>query len=735
MIMEITDKKRPWRESKKSWIFYIDQIKKDSDMVYGETDGIMFFLDCETAQLSVWSEKLGVFTDVGISNFLQRMSGIREEREKSILEGTHIFYKGIELKEACRAEDTELLEFIDIKRELGKKYINISRNGFNEEGERFFSEKLYPGIMNEVQKALKELEKQTEFKEKICKIIKKKCDEYLCFIDEEKVTEKRQELVALIGTVSVLSYLAMRDEWDVSETLGINKFRNAIWNELLEEIDEILISSENSKLLRSLLKTSLFGIPVYSEGYTAYIKRGERYEITSRTNFLRIFLKDRHWAILQCRKNIYSPWVLHLILLRKNEKNEKKDIFHMLTVVSKTEEDIEILENWGEQMCKLNADYEHQEFFFTIQNNAQQVLLTWMLKNIPTLGLFCNEQGNVRLNVLSGRIYPSIFLNKNFKQLILERMMDKAEHDRIQRFSTFVWQGREQIGLKKLPFAVYFIKRGYLSAYSYHKCIVPLDGEILVRWKNVLISEKSSLLKKQIADLLQDMDVFTYFAKMQEENIGKYKMVVDFLNRNEINGVLQLSAALFDLIFLQIEKNGFELQEDIGTLLSYDEDRTEKWRQIYFELAQFCITEQENSSDESMRKLKEKYMDDIMFKSLCSAWLYCCIYRDKITENYSEIKKEYEKYTLQNSWRNTETDKRIVEYIGQHQKYHLNKDIIKASMVEFKEELIRLAQDLEMRQTNNDLNKITRRYRFFTDRLISSYNIYMNENKNTEENR
>ena len=77
-------------------------------------------------------------------------------------------------------------------------------------------------------------------------------------------------------------------------------------------------------------------------------------------------------------------------------------------------------------------------------------MLNWILKNVPTVALFSDSSGNSRLNVLSSSINPSIYMNKNFKYLIINRILEKARKETSKRFSTMTWQGMEYLSCPNL---------------------------------------------------------------------------------------------------------------------------------------------------------------------------------------------------------------------------------------------------------------------------------------------
>ncbi len=154
--MENIDFDRPWKNDKRSWIYYKDKIeekieqsngekvKRNPNIICEEVDGNMFLLDCETARLSIWSREWETFTDVGVSALINQVeqNGAWDSRE--VFKETKIYYKGIELQNNYIVVDAGILEFIDIKGELERKYININRQGFTEEGQQFFEEQLPP---------------------------------------------------------------------------------------------------------------------------------------------------------------------------------------------------------------------------------------------------------------------------------------------------------------------------------------------------------------------------------------------------------------------------------------------------------------------------------------------------------------------------------------------------------------------------------------------------------------
>lgn len=714
--------KQPWREEKRSWIFYLDRMIDDDNMVQGRTKESIFLLDCETARLSIWSKKWQVFTDVGISNLLKRMSSTWNESTRDSQGGTRIFYKGIELQNSYLADGTELLEFIDIKGDLDRKYINISRNGFTEAGEIFFKEVLYPGLTDMVQEVLRELERgadTTKFNEKIYGAVSRLCEESVCDKQtaiRKEIVDKREKLISLVGSIAVLAYLFMRDTWDVWEGLGGGHPHNGAWESLLIDLNELLGNSKYRGLMEELgTMSSMFGIKVYDEYYKEDFERGKRNTAEKNMNFSKIFWNNEHWAVLQCRKNDYSAWVSHLIRL-----GGASDIFTKLTTIPRSEQDEAELESWGKRLCDiaLNESYED---FFTMYNFKQQMLLDWMLKNIPTVGLFCNEQGNIRLNVLAMRIYPSIYLDKNFKCLILERMIEIAWKDDIRRFSAIAWQGREYISCDKLPFSIYFAKRGYLLDFSYHKCIVPLDGELLKKWRSALKEIEKSEFVYKIALLLKDMDIVACLSEFLQDTQGD-ETIREYLSENNTDAaLLEIASEVWDRIFAKICERNFAEQMSVEILLENEEQRREKWKKLYGIAAKIYVLDMKGELvDNDLEVLEKEIEEGGGLDELCDAWLYCCIFREKIVDKGSGIKKLYAEY-MEDHPESRKKDEKIVKYIADKKGSQFNTDALKAGLDRYREELIELAQELETRRIRQYLEDNMRKYRMFTSQLTSRY--------------
>lgn len=732
--MENGENRRPWREKKLSWIYFIDQIKKDADFIYDEIDGNVYMFDCETARLSIWSEKWNAFTDVGVKNFLEQAKRVSGDKISEVSKGTRIFYKGIELQSKCVEKDTELLEFIDIKGELERSHINISRRGFTEKGEVYFEQQLYPGLLNSVRTVLRHLEKRAKentegnIHAKISRIVKKKCEEIVDGkdISVEALAIKKEELVALLVSVAVLSYFAMRDEWDILEKLDNRCGEKRIWHLIVEDINRILSESGNEKLVEELANlTSFFNIKAYDEKRKEHIERGFR---DNRFNFTQIFLNNYHWAVIQIRRDFSKSWFSYLILLNGEEEGG----FHKLISLPRTKKEENELEEWGKKICNTLG------FVNDIGNSEQQFILNWMLKNIPTIGIFSNESGNIRVNVLYNRIYPSIYMNKNFKCLIVKRVLERAKKDGILRFSTITWQNREYISCVELPFAIYFIKRGYLSSNSYYKSIIPFDGELLQRWASILEEGEFLELKKKIEVLWDGMNVRQYFSKLSRDDGKDTEDIRQFLQNSDTDEVYFLITEIFDVILDKIADNGFKPKETFDSLLEPDEERVASWEKLYHDFARVHLLEmkadnqEEFETKQEIQSLMKSIKDNPGLSSLCSAWLYFSLYREDVFASKSEVRKFHKKY-LEEHPEAKQKEEKMLQYLKSRLRYDVMEESIRENVTAYKEEWIDLIIELETRPVRQFQEERVNRERYFTSRLKAGYSEWLNTQASVKE--
>lgn len=705
-------RKYPWNEEKRAWIFYLDKIKEDINKISGEVDGNVYLLDCETAKLSVWMKEENIFTAVGVSSLLEQIECARSGKIQNISRGTRILYKGIELHNAYMEHDTELLEYIDIKRELDREHIDISRYGFTVNGKHFFQERLYPKLLDVIRRVLdkiREQAKSADFVKRICIIADDLCTG-IESAEEEGRTElsqkKQKQLISLVIGSAVLSYYAMRDEWDIMEGFDEKcKHGESVWEKLVIDLNNVL--ERHWKALDILAdKSVLFNIKAINEKYADHLIRGER---DSNIHFLKIFLPDAHWAILQKRKNQFDVWTSYLILL-ENMEDGKSPVLEKLISFPHTKKDDKLLEKWGEQICT------SVEKIDLLNAYGMQVLLGWMQKTIPTVGLFSNQDGNIRVNVLYNRIFPSIYVNRNFRSLLLERMMEYAEKDNIQRFSTITWQKRERIGMDNLPFSIFFVKRGYMASYSYHKSIVPVDGNLLKLWGKILAKSSSSDALERFKTLCKHMDVVKCLNEIRKTGS---KSIQDYWLSDSNGAGLNVSEEILSTVCDKIVKTSFRPRILVRELLSDKPERFQEWIRLYQLFAELQAREFLGIVSEEDDRMLEEIEENPEWESLCSAWIYFCFRPDELAEGAKEIEKSYDLY-MQNPVI-VQNEERMLKYMENHLRYTVRKELIRTELEQYREEWVGLAVSMERRPYLKMVDELLEAYGTMKQQLIAAY--------------
>lgn len=209
---------------------------------------------------------------------------------------------------------------------------------------------------------------------------------------------------------------------------------------------------------------------------------------TETMDYASLLMDERKIAIISLRQNDYSRW-FHIPMIvdeQQNEEGQKKKTeneYMKFVERGKTwEEEEEIqekLESWGDKIFREFGDnitlqklYEKRGTDFDVQNT-----LYYMLSNIPTVALYTNIQGNVRINVLDSEEKTSIFCNKNMKRLILKKIHSLHQNYGTKRFVTPVWRGYECITLDKEPSSVCVVNGAYIARNQQNKMLFPISGD------------------------------------------------------------------------------------------------------------------------------------------------------------------------------------------------------------------------------------------------------------------
>lgn len=714
---------KPWIKDKRSWIFYSDEMQKDTNAIWGETEKTVYLFDYETAKILIWIKEWSTFTEFGVTNLIKKFNEDWDVNS-DFVQGTRILYKGIELKNRYMNKDSELLEYIDIKYTLDRKYIDIDRKNFSSDGLKYFESKIYPSVINSIKEVLKNIEKNVKrnsrkggFCAKIEKTLNELIKDWEC--KREIQSEIEYKIIELVSSLAVLAYFATRDYWDIWSEFGLQKnsmARESIWQTVLKKVDYIIKDlkiNRNRKLLDHLKQSSvLFRINTLSEDLNLAYEKGKG---ISCTYFYEIFLDKNHWAILQTRKDKYNPWRLQLIKI----ENNKTEYEQICTIPKNSEEN---LENWGEKLCN------YSKSFLDTESYEHQLLLRWMLKCLPTIGIFCDENGNTRVNVLGSKIAPSIYMNLNFKTLLVNRIINEVSENSIERFCITTWQNREYISFRELPFKIFFINEGTISTQSACKCVIPLTGKWFRFWKTEVKSKANKSKKTNLKKLIKNMDVmecitkkminfaFEHVLKILGDSGKRYEIISYRENilkdDNELkNLLLRTAMVLFDGI------NDFCHSQpyiDINLVEQLLTQEHLNWSKIYYIVVKITILAKvgDDTVYESIRELQHR--ED--FKKLSSVWYFLCFERKRIVESISITESSYRKFVVQNP-DYVQNKKRILDYIEKNSIYKGSIEKIDEQLKMYEREIIDILKTIETSGIENELAQLLRKYSFFTESI------------------
>lgn len=691
----------------KSWIY---QSKKNQEEFYfGATEDITFALNYSSSKLYLWNSKVQAFCAVsGISLLRREEEYSRNRYHETKKVGSTIYYKGIELQKNYNQEGIEIFEYIDIKGELERSYINISRRGFTSSGRRYFEKQIYQKLLDSAKSVLKYLNVCTEkdtIKDQLIANINDKIKSLSQAENAERHNSILGKLAEQILTICFLSFLAVNEVNDEISQLGSRCGREepCIWENIIEEGIKLL--AEN-KIIRSQLRK--YSVLFNLEGYEW--EKQERKSLI--LNILDIFKRTEHYAVLQVRENKYAKWLCYIIKVPKAVYEQYESIIfgketdndNLKEVFEWQKEAFELKRYLGDP---LSAEHKYEQQFF----------LTWLVKNVPAIAVVSESDSNVRINILSNYIYPCMYTNKNLKLLILERILKICSEEQINRFSIYAWQERQYLAVKEVPFSCYFVKRGYLNRTSLHKVIFPLDGNYLMEIKRILDEIDKYEFIQNIKVLATRLSYKTYLAEILKQydsdklavESEEYKTVEKMKELSEQTGqsltsiILDLQEFFFDFFNADVQnENNVKVNSAYFERMKMSE---EEWYKYYREFADLLLESKLSSQDDGniLKKLKELSTNQII-KNICAGQKFLKQEVKDEFENpeYSKITEFKEKYLLECKQNPVLHDsiERIKKYILEHSRYPIRRENLDRCYNAFIEEIFDLFKAIENRKMN-----------------------------------
>ena len=479
---------------------YIDEITKDC-----------YYLDCKTGKLYLWNQKYSTYACIGIDRILRMRDFINSpDTCWNKKDGVDIYYKGILLTTTKFEEDANLIEYMDIKDTIAKEDLKLNRNGFSKKGYEYLK-CIYREILKTARKALKYYgEKGRKSVEKIkarilemiqmpdecreCKpkesdadaedgtknseLKKAKAKAKSELLPKLKENDKAQELDQMLLSAAALVYFSMVDEQGETAFKSTSSGSDNEWKLLLNEI----IDKNIWKALSGLTDSALYNIPFAPDG-------------TSDNGLVSIFevIDSRNKYMIVAKRDAAGGWKQKLV--RSDRCHDKiKEKIQRLRIENSIDERKKLMSDIENEMSKITSKWEPGEnrWVQETKNNdpqKEQLILKWLLDNIPTMALFSSANGNFRINLLDVEVCDSVYYSSEMKSLLIDKMLKTKL---AERFTVPVISGFSILSLRERRESILFVKRGKLSKVGYGELIFPLTREQLEKE----LSQESEMYKK-----------------------------------------------------------------------------------------------------------------------------------------------------------------------------------------------------------------------------------------------
>lgn len=728
---------RKWKNSGLSWILNLNSEQNDEDIeslktereqiLIERSENSIAMLDCRDGCFYFWEKTLCVLCTVNMKNFF-----LMEQREKEsidkqcekISQGVEIYYKGIFLEEIELPDlGNEMLELIDIKGKLPREFINLSRRGFTEKGKRYFYEHIYAGLQSSIHKILTGISRNQSHKlirttkavlEERLKLLNKVSkfkNENMFFYDfiinvNGKYMDLEKDILVRFKenmiSLAMIAFFAQKEVYISESPRAYSEKKRECWSELIK-----IIGAYAGQVQNKIEKEStLFHIRI-----SPTVSLDKDIQVTGTTskyiNFLDIFSPENQFMIVSRRENIHGPWEQFLVSIwSETDRNKGSRFIELykeylaLNDSWRKNELYDELQSMGEASVEIGRlvakNSTGKETIDSMGNSSQQYFIKWMTKYIPTIAMFMSEDGNVRINIIHGQVFPYIFVNMHYKEQVLKRIMEYENKYMIQRFSVPAWQNTKHLSLNELPYALYFVKRGYASNESFKKVIFPFDGGFLHEIRDVFSLEKVRKKKEELHDVFELYDIKQWINNLSEREDDIFdRYIITLKDKTDEEKSKYISASRE---FQKLWKDGERKTERIllGIRLAYRQFiahiMNEEKPKGLLERKKFTEPEELHKIRDTFEKniinilievLVDYYYDESagalqnMSSEECEEiflWWNYIINREYIY-NYSEVvmmKEEYMKKLEDETTEQYQVNKRILNYI-----YHSERNPIK----------------------------------------------------------
>ena len=503
------------------WMYRKDnKTNANNNIISFKIENGVCMVDLWSMRVNLWLEDVSVNACIGVDYLV-------EEGLQMTKSPCKLYYKGVLIETRYVEESGNLLEYIDIQGgRKGRKLIQLNRNGLTKEGEEYVDMVIVPKIYASLLKVLELLAGQ-EFvgdekdeRLQMAEKIKKNMQEAL---QKEQIEWQRQ----LVG-VSLYYNFYMRKYENSNITYLSKKAQNEKkqWEDSIRNIER---------------EMQTYGMPEMSEisGTVQAIKLHARldskFHVLDVVNISIADFYDRSnkFAVVSKRRDKGDKWINTLVWL----KSAKEDIDPEDGVKISKSKLIEILEDsvaksiqWEEREKKLElwADFFLKNIGSIIgfESVQQSDLVLELLQSVSIRACFADEEGNLKVHILTGQSSGGVFYNINAKYRLLKKMSERNSQTHAKRFAGNVWMGYESLRVDKIQEDVCNIKEKYIGQ-NLDFMLMPCNGDAVVQLvqlaegaKKDEENEKYVLIKDQLleaADLLDACLKFDYREVMNEE--------------------------------------------------------------------------------------------------------------------------------------------------------------------------------------------------------------------------
>lgn len=502
-------------------------------------------------------------------------------------EGVEIYYKGILMTTTEFKEDANLIEYMDIKDTIARKDLKLNRNGFSKRGYDYL-ETVYREVIKTARAALRYYGKEGKSDVDQIEANMKHLMDELSKKEDKRVEDQLDQLIL---PAAGLVYFGMINQ-ESESCCSKDSLTDDRWQKLLK----MIIAKKLWNKLVSRRKSSLYNISVEK------IEDNKDNNTRHKSTIFEIIDKDNKFMIVS-RRNRDHYWSRYLV--RADRCHDKiKKLIQKLRSEDSAEERRNLMMQIREEIRGYKViSPDHENLYDYTERQKQQLILKWLLENIPTMAVFSSEDGNVRINMLDVDVCGSIYFDMEMKRMLLERIREKSKQ--ASRFTVPVISGFSILGLKEPRESTMSVKRGKLSKIGYDEMYFPLTGqELEAEMENT--TELYKNLKDRInnANKLGEKTIYKAAEHLLEKDIKKVNrfmlMIRKYLNEPVTMGKTKIVKSYGDEVLKKFD------------LACEDPQYTQVWEEylapVVWEIRKICSDlERKNLENELARKLYEKY--------------------------------------------------------------------------------------------------------------------------------